>query len=248
MSPVHRTMMRRRRARVLLTTGAILGLLAIAARIAERRTSTPRPPAVRSHPAPQAAPAFDRVVVENFRLGAPECGPFPLVALGVGRIAQPRLGGFRLGLGHVLELDRLELNLPLNDQAPVTNAEGRVDAAPGVTALLTRMLDVQSLRQCAHVATPFTGLSVHGLHICLVGGTNRIAVLTASTARLTGKEWSLTHCCFLAEDLQQVEVSQARLSHANGWRIVGEHGQTADLEAVATVLRRLLLEPSPPRR
>jgi len=111
---------------------------------------------------------FSRTVVEGFRLdGGPGTAPFPLIALGACRVARPRLGGFRLGLGEVLELDRLELNLPLDFPAAGTNA------AQTVNTLLSHSLDMSSFRRMAHVVAPVSSATVTGLRISLIHGTNR---------------------------------------------------------------------------
>jgi hypothetical protein len=149
------------------------------------------------------------------------------------RVARPRLGGFRLGIGEVLELDRLELNLPLDFPAAGTNA------AQTINALLSRSLDVSSFRRMAHVVAPVSSATITGLRISLVHGTNQVVVLTASSGRIAGRsDITLRKCVFLDNNLRSCEAAKARLTNDHGWRLSAENGPTVELEAVAEAVRR----------
>jgi hypothetical protein len=224
-----------------LGTAALALALLAAIRLSVRRPDPPAPPAAAENL------RLDRTVAENFRLYPPEGRSFPLVALGACRIARPRLGGFRLGVGNVLELDRLEVNLPLDTDAAVTNAEGRVGATNRVVSvgdILHRTFDLAAIRRLVGVTTPVTGLTVGDLRISAVAGTNRVAVLMASSGRLSGSAFALKDCFFLDANLRQVEARRARLVDENGWRVIAEDGRAADLDQVVAALRRAL--PKPP--
>lgn len=233
-----------------LTAGVALTivLLVLGAGVVMRRSGPEKPPPAAVPAPPEVTNLFEHIVVRDFRLSQAEGGPFPFVALSEGRIAKPKVGGFRLGIGKMLELDRLELNLPLDARTVVTTADTPFGAADqsrtgdvqSVSAQLSRALDMQAMRRLANVTTPFTGLSISDLRISLVKGKERVAVITASSARFTGKAFTLNHCFFLTADLRQVEATKARLVDEQGWRIIGDRGQTAELEHVAAALRRLL--------
>lgn len=233
---------------LLAAAGVGLTLLALLAflRFGVRRPSPPES-ATTATP-PHAAPnRFSRMVAEDFRLnGGPGATPFPLIALGACRVAKPRLGGFRLGIGEVLELERLELNLPLDTLSAGTNADRCVMPATQtgtvqtVNALLTRSLDVSSFRRMAHIVAPISSATIAGLRMALVHGTNRVAILTASSARIASRSnLALRNCVFLDGDLRQVKAAKANLTNDHGWRISAENGPTVAIETVAEAVRRL---------
>ena len=187
---------------------------------------------------------FEHVIAEDVRLYRPEGGSFPLVSVGLCRLGKPRVGGFRLGVGNVLELERLEVNVPLDAQAVVTNTAEKIistDTPPGallsVDQILQRTIDLASLRRLAGASTRLSGVSLHDLHIYMVRGTTRIVVLTAVDGQLSGRGMALKKCVFLDESLRQVTAAEARLVNEHGWRIVAADGATAVMGNVAAALR-----------
>jgi hypothetical protein len=207
----------------------------------------PRSPTERSAPAATLPAA--RSAIEKLRLYAEQGGPYPLVALDAGRVARPRLCGFRLVIGRMLELERLEVNLPLAEAAgdnvsqPATNA-----SAPTPSVLLRRALDLEALGRQANAATPFFGLDAHGFRLAFVRGRERVTVITATSARLSGRTLVLNDCCLLTEDLRQIETSKARLIDENGWRVTAENGLAVALDRLAAIIAPLLAAPPPSDR
>ncbi len=171
--------------------------------------------------------------------------PFPLLTLGTCRVAKPRVGGFRLGIGEVLELDRLELNMPLDPPTAATSAENGPTsavpptAAPTVDALLTRSLDVSSFRRMARIVGPVSSATISNLRIALIQDTNQIVILTAASAVLASRsELTLRKCVFLDGNLRSHEAAKAHLTNAQGWHLAAENGPTVEIEAVAAALRQ----------
>ena len=151
-----------------------------------------------------------------------------------GAASAATVNGFRLGIGEVLELDRLELNLPLEFSAAGTNA------AQTVNALLSHSLDVSSFRRLAHVVAPVSSATITGLRISLIHGTNQVTILTAASARIAGRsDLTLRKCSFLDSNLRPCETAKARLTNDHGWRLSAEDGPTVEIEAVAEAIRRL---------
>lgn len=180
---------------------------------------------------------FDRTVAEGVRLFRPEGGAFPVIAFEACRIAKPRLGGFRLGIGNILELDGLEVNLPLDARATVTNTTA---TGLSVDQILQQVMDVTALRRLTNISTPLSGVHVHALRVCMVQGNERVLVLAAVSGRLAGKGLALKDCEFLDETHGHHKVSEARLCNENGWRVIAGDGTTVELEKVAVMLRRPL--------
>jgi len=228
---------------LLAAAGIGMALLAVFAffRFGDRR-SHPQASAATGTP-PDAAPArFTRTIVENFRLnGGPGAAHFPLITLGACRVVKPRIGGFRLGFGEVLELDRLELNLPLEFPAAGTNADTCVTpSTQTVNTLLSHSLDVSSFRRMARVISPVSAANVTGLRISLVHGTNRVAILAAASARIAGRaDIALRNCQFLGSDLRQYKAAKASLTEDHGWQISAENGPTFKIESVVDAVRRM---------
>lgn len=222
---------------LLAAGGVCLALLAVYlaySRFDARRHAPPDSATTATQPPHVVSSRFSRTVVEGFRLdGSPDAAPFPVIALGACRVTRPRLGGFRLGIGEVLELDRLELNLPLDIPAAGTNA------AQTINALLSHSLDVSSFRRMAHVVAPVSSATITGLRISLVHGTNQVVVLTASSGRIAGRsDLTLRKCVFLDSNLRSCEAAKARLTNDHGWRLAAENGPTVEMEAVAEAIRR----------
>ncbi len=189
-----------------------------------------------------ASNRFSRTLVEDLRLnGAPGAAAFPLMELGACRVEKPRIGGFRLGVGDVLEFDRLELNLPLDLTVRGTNTNQHVDG------FLSRALDLSSFRRMANINTAVSSATIASLRISLVQGTNRVAILTASSARITGRSnIALRNCVFLDNNLHSVEAAKARLTNEHGWRITADNSPSVEIETVAKAVQRLNVESSPP--
>ena len=221
---------------LLAAIGVCLALLVVLVllRFGVRRP-TPPDSATTAVPTPHVVSnRFSRTVVEGFRLdNGPGAAPFPLIALGACRVARPRLGGFRLGIGEVLELDRLELNLPLDSPVDGTNTAQSVDE------LLSRSLDVSSFRRMAHVVAPISSATITGLRISLVHGTNQVVVLTAASARIAGRsDLTLRKCVFLDHNLQTCKAAKVRLTNDHGWRLSAENGPTVEIETMAGAIRQ----------
>ena len=197
-----------------------------------------RPDLPRAHktaiPPPAEKNRFTRTVIEDFQLnGQPDATAFPLITLGACRVVKPQLGGFRLGVGDILEFEQLALNLPLDESAAQPKAQGTINA------LLSQSLDLSAFRRMAHEAGPVSSTKVNGLRISLVHGTNQFHLITASTARVIGRSnILLRECAFLDCDLRTVHADKVRLTEDHGWRITPDGGSPVDIEAVVEAVRR----------
>ena len=163
--------------------GAVVALLLLGFAIRSLR----RQEAASSHPRP-AAPArtlppvespHERVMVERLSVDA-DAAPsaFPLVFVRTVRAVRPKVAGFRLGIGEALELDEVELNLPLH-RPGLSQVLPADDFATNLNALVARSLDLGAIRRLTRITAPVFSATLHGFRLSFVSGTNRTLAVQA---------------------------------------------------------------------
>lgn len=223
---------------------AAFGTLAAALFMLARLAAPPaRPPASAAPP----ARTFVRRIGEGICIFGPDPASFPVLACRACRVEKAKAGGFRIGALNTLVLDDVELTTPLRDTAVRTFARQRPeDAADGSMRLsgppLPELFDPTTLRSLAGSARVSGGARAEGFALFVSVGTNRISLVTAASARISGDGLALRDCTVRRPDLAVVRLSRARLTLRDDWCVESSDSRARiDLLRVCDTLRELFL-------
>lgn len=174
---------------------------------------------------------FDRRLAEGVHVVQPWSGQS--VSFRACRVTNPKMGGFRLGAFHVLEIDDLEIILPC---APAKTTETSVTG--DATDPIQRGLDAEKLSAMAGLDQRVSVLKVNGFRLLMTDrNQQRIPVVTARLAKSSGATTiSLEHCELLTEQLVRIQVPKAKL-RLDKPVLIETAGQQVSLDNLAAGLK-----------
>ena len=176
---------------------------------------------------------FDRRLAEGVHAVQPWSGQ--TVAFRACRITKPKMGGFRLGVFNVLEIDELEIILPC---ASGEAAEPGSSIVGSVTEPLQHSLDTEKLSALSGLDQRVSMLKINGFRLLMTDHNQQhIPIVIAKTAKNSGaKSISLEHCELLTEQLTRIHVTKAQL-HLDKPVVIEAAGQQVKLDNLAAVLK-----------
>ncbi len=177
---------------------------------------------------------FDRRLAEGVHAVQQRSGQ--TIAFRACRVTKPKMGGFRLGVFNVLEIDDLEITLP---STPEGYADGEVSTAANATGPVRQGLDAEKLSAMAGLDQRVSMLKINGFRLLMIDGNQqRIPVLTARFAKSSGAaSVSLEECEVLTEQMERIRTPKAKI-HFGETSMIEVDGCEVNLGVLANILAK----------